>query len=683
MLLYALTIACSAFLLFEVQPIVAKMILPWFGGSSAVWSTCLLFFQLALLLGYLYAHWLHEKLRGRLQAIVHIGALALSCAALPILPNPWWKTAGGAPSLKILALLAVTVGLPYFLLASTSPLLQAWYARTHKSGLPYRLFALSNFASLLALLSYPFLVEPNLPTRMQAYVWSGGYICFAVLCAIAAWRACNHPAGALPPMESPAGAGQDVAAPGPWNRLLWFGLSAAASVLLLAVTNHLTQDIAAIPLLWIVPLSAYLLSFILCFEAPRLYHRAVFLPLTVAALGFMTYQMWPDHRSMKTSLAIELLAASLFICCMACHGELARLKPLPRGLTWFYVAVSLGGAMGGLFVGLVAPNFFSAYYEFPLGLGLAAAVLAAVYARGLWHFPPGPRYAGAALIVLIMGGYGWCLFHIMRQMTVGYRLVTRNFYGQLRVYDQGNPIFEDAASRALVHGTVNHGEQFLREAYRRRPVTYFCPESGVGRAMGALAGSGRSLGVIGLGCGTLAAYGKPGDTLRIYEINPLVLEIATTQFTYLRDTPAKVQVAMGDARLSLESEPGRRFDILVVDAFSGDAVPVHLLTLEAFREYFRRLKPDGILAVNITNRYLDLMPVMERAASAFGKVALYFDYEADPNDAFCFSCDWMLIMDPDTLAAHAELKYGGRIMKPQPAFRAWTDDFSNLYSILR
>jgi SAM-dependent methyltransferase len=444
-----------------------------------------------------------------------------------------------------------------------------------------------------------------------------------------------------------------------------------------------SQRIAAIPFLWIVPLSAYLLSFILCFEAPRLYHRGVFLPLTIAALAFMTYRMWPNHTSRAVSRDIELLIASLFVCCMACHGELVRLKPPVQALTGFYVIVSLGGAMGGFFVGLAAPNFFRAYYEFPLGLGFAALVLAAVYARGLWRLPRLPRYAVAALIVGMLGGYGWCLFHIMQEMVIRYRLVTRNFYGQLRVLDDGNPEFEDAASRTLVHGTINHGEQFLREKYRRRPVTYFCPDSGVGRGMLALTGSGRRLGVIGLGCGTLAAYGRAGDTLRIYEVNPLVLDIARTQFTYLRDTPAKVEVALGDARLSLEAETSRQFDILVMDAFSGDAVPVHLITLEAFRTYFRHLKPDGILAVNITNRYLDLKPVMERAATAFGKVALYFDDEEDPNDAFCFPNDWMLVMSPNALAAHAELKHGGAILKPQPAFRAWTDDFSNLYSILR
>jgi hypothetical protein len=397
----------------------------------------------------------------------------------------------------------------------------------------------------------------------------------------------------------------------------------------------------------------------------------------------MAYQMWPDHHSLGNRRDIEFLMASLFICCMTCHGELVRLRPAPRELTGFYVTVSLGGAIGGMFVGLAAPNFFHAYYEFPLGLGFCALVLIAICMRSVWSLPALPRYAGAVVMAGMMAGYGWCLFYIMQRMVTGYRVVTRNFYGQLRVSDDGDPRTDDGAFRQLVHGTINHGEQFLNEKYRRRPVTYFCPESGIGRGMGALSGAGRSLGVIGMGCGTLAAYAKAGDTLRIYEINPQVLQIARTQFTYLRDTPAQLDVVMGDARLSLEREPSRQFDLLAMDAFSGDSVPVHLITLEAFRTYFRHLKPDGILAVNVTNRYLDLNPVMERAAAALGKVALYFDFEADPNDVFCFDCDWVLMMSPSTLAVHAELKHGGQILKARPSFRTWTDDFSNLYSILR
>ncbi len=687
--LYALTISLSAFLLFEVQPVIAKMILPWFGGSSAVWSTCMLFFQLTLLLGYLYAHWLNEKLRPRMQAIVHATALAISLAALPILPNVSWKTAGGAPSLKILALLAATVGLPYFLLSSTSPLLQAWYARTHKSGMPYRLFALSNFASMLALLSYPLLVEPTLPTRMQAYSWSWAYAGFAILCAVTAWRACNHPAVAPGVTEVHAAA---PAANSPIAvRLLWFGLSASASILLLAVTNHLTQDVAAIPFLWIVPLAAYLLSLILCFEAPRLYHRAFFLPLTAAALAFMIHQMWSEAVAASLWRTIEFLSAALFVVCMTCHGELVRLRPHPRYLTGFYATVSAGGAMGGLFVGLAAPNLFRAYYEFPLGLGVCAAALTLTWMRELWPHRVAAgqamrnavRYAAAAALVATLGGYLWCVAYVMNRMTQGYRVVARNFYGQLRIIEQGNPVYEEDANRSLVHGAINHGEQFQREGYRRLPVTYFCPESGVGRGMRAFTGQSRRIGVIGMGCGTLAAYGKPGDSLRIYEINPQVLNLARTQFTYLADTQAKLDVVMGDARLSLESEPSQQFDILVVDAFSGDAVPVHLLTLEAFRTYFRHLKPGGILALNVTNRYLDLDPVTERAASAFGKVALHYAYLA-PSDGFlCFDCDWSLLMDHATLDAHPALRTGAVELKPHPQFRTWTDDFSNLYSILR
>jgi hypothetical protein len=680
MILFALTIGLSAFLLFAVQPVIAKMILPWFGGSSAVWSTCMLFFQLTLLLGYLYAHWLNEKLRPRVQAAVHTVALAISLAALPILPNPFWKSAAGAPSLKILALLAATIGLPYFLLSSTSPLMQAWHARTHKSGMPYRLFALSNLASMVALLSYPLLVEPNLPTRMQGYSWSAAYVVFAVLCAVTAWRASLGPAGAL--RLSPAGA-TDVANASLPVRLLWFGLAAGASILLLAVTNHMTQDIAAIPFLWIVPLAVYLLSFIVCFEAPRLYNRLLFLPLLVAAFSFMMRQMWTEDAPASLVRTIESLAASLFVVCMVCHGELARLKPHPRHLTGFYAIVSLGGAMGGLFVGLAAPNMFRAYYEFPLGLGICAAVIAFVYLRETWPNPAQIRYAAAAGLVVALGGYLWCVGHVMNRLTQGYRVVARNFYGQLRVVDDGDPKYQEEASRTLVHGTINHGAQFEREEYRRLPVTYFCPESGVGRGMRALGGEGRRIGVIGMGCGTLAAYGKPGDALRIYEINPLVWQIARTEFTYLQDTPAKLDVAMGDARLTLEAEPSQQYDILVVDAFSGDAIPVHLLTVEAFRVYFRHLKPGGIVALNTTNRYLDLKPVMAHAAAAFGKIALHYAFVAPPEEFICFDCDWALIMDRSTLAAHPGLERGAQELKPRANFRTWTDDFSNLYSILR
>ena len=681
MLFYALTISLSAFLLFEVQPVIARMILPWFGGSSAVWSTCMLFFQIVLLLGYAYAHFLN-KLAPRRQAIVHISLLAISLATLPIIPGASWKQPSGMhPSLTILALLSVTVGMPYFLLSSTSPLLQAWYARTHQTGLPYRLFALSNFCSMLALLTYPFLIEPNFASRTQGIAWSAAFVAFASLCALTAWRAAAGNSQAAP------SAGPEPVPRPTWiQRLLWLGLAASASILLLAVTTHLTQDVAAIPFLWIVPLTVYLLSFILCFEAPRLYHRAVFVPLLVASLSFMAYSLWPDHAKMDMRSAISTFALALFVCCMVCHGELARLKPHPLHLTGFYVIVSLGGATGGLFVGLFAPNVFHAYYELPIGLALCALMSGVVFSLALRAASPLWMQTGIAIMAVMLAGYAYVLFSIMDRMVDGYKLVARNFYGQLRVADEGDPRIDDDASRRLLHGVINHGQQMLRDEYRRLPVTYFCPDTGIGRGMRALEGRPRRIGILGLGCGTLAAYGRAGDTLRIYEINPQVIEIAKSQYTYLSDTAAKVEIALGDGRLLLEREPatpGQLFDILVMDAFSGDSVPVHLITREAFAIYFKHLKPTGILAVNISNSYLDLGPVMGRAAAAFDKVARVYDWNPKEDDPMCFSCSWTLMMSRETAAAHPELSHNSRALAHKRSFRAWTDDFSNMFSILK
>ncbi|MEO8594469.1 MAG: fused MFS/spermidine synthase, partial [Candidatus Solibacter sp.] len=539
-------------------------------------------------------------------------------------------------------------------------------------------------ASMLALLSYPFLIEPNLPTRAQGIAWSAGFAAFTLLCGLTAWRTSAE--GSQPAARA-AGEVEEVV-PGPsWSdRLLWLGLAASASILLLGVTTHLTQDVAPIPFLWIVPLAVYLLSFIICFEAPRLYNRALFVPLLIASLGFMAYRLWPDHFKMEMRPVIGLFALALFVCCMVCHGELARLKPHPRYLTGFYVIVSLGGAVGGLFVGLFAPNVFHAYYEFPIGLGFCALVCGVGFTLAL---RPAPRFwmqTGVVVMVVVLGCYGYCLQRIMLRMVDGYRVVARNFYGQLRVIDEGDPRIDDKAARMLVHGVINHGQQMLRDEFRRLPVTYFCPQSGIGRGMKALEGHPRRIGILGLGCGTLAAYGRAGDTLRIFEINPQVLEIANRDFTYLKDTQAKVEVALGDGRLVLESEPtdaAQLFDIIVMDAFSGDSVPVHLITREAFDIYFKHLKKDGILALNISNTYLELDPVMERAAAAFDKVAISYHWSPEDDDILCFSCSWALIMDPATAAAHPELRVDAEVLQQTRPFRAWTDDFSNMFSILK
>ncbi len=683
MLLFAVAVFLSAFLLFQIQPVIAKVILPWFGGTSAVWSTCMLFFQAVLLLGYLYAHWLHERFTAKRQAIVHSVLLLASLAALPIIPGVSWKGAGlSNPSWQILKLLAATVGIPYFLLSATSPLVQAWYGRTRDRAMPYRLYALSNLASVLGLVSYPFLFEPNLSVQHQAMIWSFAYLGFVLLTCAAAWRSARqlgraHTSAGRREEDRPTTPGWDL-------RLLWVALAACASILFLSITSYLTQDVAPVPFLWILPLSIYLLSLIICFDAARWYWRPVFYPLLAIALAAVGYAAYYRDTAFKVIPSILLCGSSLFVCCMFCHGELARAKPAQRHLTLFYVMVSIGGALGGLLVGIIAPNFFNANYELPSGLILCACLAAGILIKahsGLFMSGWG-RLAVVSLTALVCI-YALALGRGILLQLSDCRVVARNFFGQLRVYDQNE---DDGVGdhRKLMHGVINHGEQIQSEAYRKDPVSYFCPGTGIGRLLADLRNRpSRRIGVLGLGCGTLAAYGRQGDLCRIYEINPLVVQLARTEFTYLQDTPARVETVIGDARLTLESEPDQRFDVLVMDAFSGDSVPVHLITREAFQTYFRHLKPDGVLVVNISNRYLDLRPVMERAASYFGKVALNFDYEAEANDLVCFNASWVLIMSPATRQALASVLSTGDVLRPQPGFRMWTDDYSGIFGILK
>ncbi len=678
MLLYAVTIFLSAFLLFQVQPLIAKIILPWFGGTSAVWSSCMLFFQVVLLGGYLYAHWLHEKLTARRQAIVHTVLLAASLLVLPLHPDASWKgEALRNPSWAILGLLATAIGLPYFVLSTTSPLMQAWYSMSHAGSIPYRLFALSNLASLLALVSYPALVEPALSLRHQSLAWSAGYACFVVLCVVTAWtRGDVRSAGPPAAVESAPVQRPEWAA-----RLLWLLLPAVASILLLAVTKFLTQDVAAIPFLWILPLMVYLLSFILCFDSPRIYWRPVFLALLVPSLGAMAYLGWPQGEWFRVPVTVSVSTLALFVFCMACHGEMVRLKPHPRHLTEFYVMMSVGGAAGGVFVGLIAPNLFNAAYELTSGLAACAILIPLVLAwenRSRLRLPMGQ--VALAFTVAALAGYLYFLGVVVGDLVKGYRVVARNFYGELRVEDYEDE--DTGPHRKLLHGIINHGEQVLDPAWRRSPITYFCPETGIGRAMTALEGRPRRIGILGLGCGTLLAYSRPGDVVRIYEINPLVLDLARREFTYIADSPARVETALGDGRLLLERDPPQNFDILVMDAFSGDSVPVHLITREAFDVYLRHLKPGGILAVNISNRYLDLKPVMARAARDVGRVALVFEYDRPAESTVCFSNTWALIVEERTHLDLAPIR-GGVVVEPRPGFRAWTDDFSNILTILK
>jgi len=680
MLLYALTTVISAFLLFQVEPVIAKIILPWFGGSAAVWTVCLLFFQLGLLLGYAYAHALVRYFEPQMQTVVHSLLLVASLAVLPIYPSLGLKPASTAdPTWGILSLLALTVGLPYFLLSTTGPLLQAWYAREHKGGMPYRLYALSNAGSMFALLSYPVLFEPRLTTHEQSWTWSIAYGVFVLLCGYMALRMSQFE----PPDRMAA---NELPAPKPVARqyAMWLLLPATASVLLLAITNHISQNVAAIPFLWILPLSLYLLSFILCFEGSGWYRRNPYLQLLAVALGGMAYGITVDTTgNMPIWWMLVLFGLGLFTCCMVCHGELALLKPDPKYLTHFYLMIAAGGALGGIFVALVAPRIFRSFYELPLGLVLCAVLVLlaisldpeiAAWFRGWRMIVP----AAGAIAIVAMGVYMGQQIKLQAQDS---RVMVRNFYGALRVRDSG-PESGLNTVRTLTNGTINHGEEYVNVAKRRMPTTYYGPQTGVGVAIREKQKKGAiRVGVVGLGTGTVAAYGRLGDYYRYYEINPLVPPITREQFYFVPDCPAKLEIAMGDARLSLEREAPENFDVLVVDAFSSDAIPVHLLTREAMALFFRHLRPDGVLAVHISNRFLDLQPVVEGEAEALGKLSRTIDTE-DDNSIDVFSATWVLVYAPDSEFGPPEFLDSADI-KSRRKIRIWTDDYSNLFQILK
>src|SRR5581483_4232068 len=665
-----------ACLLFLVQPLASKLILPWFGGSAAVWITCMLVFQAGLLLGYLYAHALTTRLTSKHQAIGHAALLLLSLLALPILPNARWQPVPGHdPTWNLFAVLAASAGLPYLLLSSTTPLLQSWYARTSDAALPYRYFALSNAGSLIALLTYPVLIEPHLTGHQQAYAWSAAFALFVVICVATAYLT----------IRSRGVDSVETAHPRPISRKtqpvrLWLGLAACGSTLLLVATNLLTQNIAPMPLLWVIPLSIYLLTFILCFESDRWYQRWLFLPLVFPSIGALVAASGRALEDEAVSLMLPLLSVALFICCMACHGELSRLRPPAGQLTSFYLCLSAGGVLGGLFVALFSPHMFPAMFEYPITFVACPALLLIVLRRQRVQWKnPGliqPLWTGSLACTVILSGY---VTHQTWKELQATTFLGRNFYGALRVedtIDTGNRI------RVLSHGTITHGVQFLIPEFRHRPTTYYARNSGIGLTWYSLYSTGPlKMGIVGLGAGTLAAYGRGGDTLRFYDINPLVVKIAKEQFTYLSDCPAHIDIVLGDARLSMQNEPPQKFDILVVDAFSGDAIPVHLLTQEAFRIYWRHLKPDGVLAVHVSNRYLDLAPIVALGNRGDGKQIWQVD-NGDDDFKEIYGSTYVLVSSRPNLFGNPLFHGLLTKVKVPDNLRPWTDDYSNLWQVL-
>lgn len=687
------TIFLSAFLLFQVQPLLGRYILPWFGGMPEVWTACMLFFQVFLLAGYAYAHVL-SGLSVRWQAVIHT-ALALGAAAtLSVIPDAQMKPVPGeAPVVKILWICVVCVGAAYFVLSGTSPLVQSWFSRVRPGGNPYRLYALSNVGSLLALGSFPFVFEPLLSRDATAGLWSGGFyvyaglvaLCMAMLVRPVTVSPSENQKSTIHNKKSGGGrtgvsSSADAANPLWREKLFWLLLPMAASVELLAVTNKVTLDIAVIPFLWVLPLSLYLLSFILCFDHPRWYLRGLYMVLLIA--GILGH-IWVGRRSpeMHAGTIIGIYAVMLFSCCMLCHGELYRLRPDRRHLTGFYLMVSVGGALGGVFVAVVAPVVFTAYHE--LQLGVLMAVLFVLLCRRDVSASLARRRPWWAAGLCAAGVAG--VFVQAQRAADNQRIVemTRNFFGVLTVVE------EDADEPELhklmmQHGTTYHGLQFQSAEKRLLATSYYSPESGAGLLLSHGRGDGpRRVGIVGLGVGTMAAYGQAGDVFRIYEINPEVERMARQYFTYLEDSAAEVEVVLGDARLSMEYESPQGYDILALDAFSSDAVPVHLLTAEAFEIYLSHLAEGGVLAVHISTQHLDLMSVVWKLAEYWGLKSRWIESYPQPEYG-AMASDWILmsrdgdVLDGDVFRLRQSRPYAALERVP-----LWTDDHINILKILK
>lgn len=641
------TVFLSSLLLFLIQPMMGKTMLPWFGGSAGVWTTAMLFFQAVLLLGYLYAHFSTRYLSPPVRIGLHLFLLAVSCVLLPVAP---WKLWSGEPSSdpvgEIALLLAMSIGLPYFLLSSTSPLIQAWNTR-EGSGV-YRLYAISNLASLGALLLYPVLLEPWMETRQQLQWWSNGYAAFIVLSLVSALL--SRRAAEAAPMEATLS-----------QRLLWIALAACPSVLWLAMANTLSQNLAPVPLLWVLPLGIYLLSLALCFDHDRWYrpsHYRIALPLSWLVIGYGLLTV----PGLGVKLQIALASAALLVCCMFCHGELVRRKPNAGQLTGFYVMVAVGGALGGLFVGLAAPHLFDRFLELPIGITLCL-----ILAMRLLYRLPARRVVRLSLL----GGAAVLVAAKVNDSQDHTLVRTRNFYGALQVNQIGG-------LRVLSSGVIQHGSQFTDEERGRQATAYYAPESGGAQAIRAMADRPLRVALIGLGTGALAVYARPGDLYRFYELNPAVIDLARTQFRYLSESAGKIEVVAGDGRRELSRAPGAWFDMVILDAFSGDSIPTHLLSREAFATYFGRLKRDGVLAVHVTNRYVNLEGVVRGPAEETGRKVVVIESPADPARA-THSAKWMVITGNREVLARLD----DASRRPTTPGRIWTDDFSNLFGVLR
>ncbi len=667
--LFGAAIFLGSFLLFLVEPMAAKQLLPLLGGSAAVWITCLVFFQTALLVAYLYAHWMAH----RPPWILHFALLVVAaCAAIA-----WAARSSGVgtgadhPFVTVFAALSTWIGLPFLALGATSPLLQVWWTRLESGGIPYRLFALSNLASMLALGLYPSWIEPGFSLRAQRTIWACGFGIFALLSAVLTARARAAQAGS----DLPASSAEDDTPHAPLShKLLWVLLPMGAAMQLSAVTSYLTANIAPMPMLWVLPLAVYLLTIILAFQWSRFLPRSIlsrFLIVMLAGVGYALTKQdadWP----MRISIGFFLLEA--FAACLFCHREAYALRPRRDSeSTLFYLLFASGGAAGSCLIGIVFPLLF----RFNFDLVVTCCVTAILAFAATWKDGWSQRLLWTVASIAMAVQIFW-IHTVLQRSTIA---ATRNFYGALRV--RQNFRIPGATLRTLTNGNVEHGTQiFGSDEQRKTPTAYYAPDSGVGLALRFCCDQRpRKIGVIGLGAGTIAAYGNSGDRIQFYDINPGVEPIARSVFTYIRESGASVEVIQGDARSSLANEPPQGFDVLAIDAFSGDAIPLHLLTKEAVALYRTHLAPGGVLAFHISNRHVDLQPPIALLAQDAGMQAVTVATGAREARGE-FSSTWMLVTENADLLKQPEVARVARRPEMIPGLRLWTDDYSSLLPVL-
>ena len=738
LIVFSTTLFLSAALLFLVEPMFAKMALPILGGSAAVWVTCMVFFQAGLLAGYAYAHGLAKRLSARRHAVSHIILLSFPLVVMPIgISSSQALTVGTHPIPSLMWLLLVSVGLPFFVLSTITPTLQVWFAQTgHRFAKdPYFLYGASNLGSMFALLGYPILIEPHLRLIDQSRLWMGGYVLLMVLtvcCAISLWRSSRvtpqdpGPA-ALDDSRSGRPPSENSPNPTPLQRLRWVALAFVPSSLMLGVTTVLTTDLPPIPLFWVVPLVIYLMTFILVFaRKPIIDHELMIQRLPVFIVAATILVVTKADLALWMKVVLDLLV--LFVAAMVCHGELAKTRPASTHLTEFYLWISVGGLLGGVFNGLIAPLVFNRVVEFPLALVLAAllrpapspseskpraraldfvlpAALGAILLAAIWGLQDRGLKESASFLIL---GYGpamlLCLSFARRPIRFGLGLaavilastmhtgsygrvlhMARSFFGVHQV-----SIDREGRFRRLIHGSTIHGMQSLDPAHNHEPLVYYFPTGPIGQVFAAFSDtdSVHKVAVVGLGTGSLACYGEPGQEFTFFEIDPAVERIARDPrfFTFLRDCPPKVNVILGDARLSLKNVPDRQFDLIVLDAFSSDAIPMHLLTREALKLYLAKLSDTGILAFNISNRFLDLHLVLANLARDAGLACFCEDdlqiSEAEEKQGK-FASNWVVMARrPEDLGKVLQDKRWAALPGERGA-RVWTDDFSNILTLIR